>query len=161
MQPGRVAREARVEERRADAYVEILRLAEQESLRYNASLTNALIATREDEPGFEDLVPVPEDPPVDTRASIAAQIAAFASEEVESTYRMWRKHMDEVRGEWEGIQFVWLENYPHPVDIDILRPLRDELRPAESQARAAMADQIAHELRHRPTKQSPWGRGSR
>lgn len=152
LQPGRVAREARVEERRADAYVEILRLAEHESLTYNSRLTNALIAATEGYPHIEDRLPVPEDPPVDTRASLAAQTAAFASKEVATAYRTWRTRMDEIRGEWESIAFYWSENLApdEPVDVERLKPLRDELRPAERHARVAMADRIAAELRHRP-----------
>ena len=88
LQPARVAREARIEQRRADAYLEILRLAEQESLYYNATLTNMLIEATEDYPGLVNGVGVPEHPPVESRATLAAHVAAFASEEVAAAYRV-------------------------------------------------------------------------
>ncbi|MEK6443921.1 hypothetical protein [Pseudonocardia sp. T1-2H] len=154
LQPARVAREGRIEQRRADAYLEILRLAEQESLYYTARMTNLLIAAIEDQAGLESRIEVPEPPPVESRASLAAHVAGFASADVANAYRTWRTRMDEVRGAHEDIAFHWRENVaPYEVvELEMLQPMRDIRLPAEKQARIAMADQIAAELRHRRPK---------
>ena len=151
LQPARVAREARVEDRRATAYVEILKLAESESRYFNARAVNLVIAATEDYEGIESRVDVPAEPSVDSRAGLAAQVGAFASDDVTALFNTWRRRMDQVRGEYQEIGFYWAESLGghSAVELDRLDPFVNGLLPAERQARTTMADQIAAELRHR------------
>jgi hypothetical protein len=85
-QAARIAREGRIEQRRADAYMEVLRLAELESQYYDTRVVNLVIDAQEHYPGIKSQLAVREVPPVDSRAMMAAQISAFGSTDVYSAF---------------------------------------------------------------------------
>lgn len=145
------AREGRVQQRLAESYLEVLRLVELEAQWAKARVTNLKIAAEEDYPGIENRVRVPEQPAVDSRAVIAAHLAAFGSAQVGTLYRAWRERMTAVDDEHSNLDFYWREciGVGGAIEIDKLKRMLDELLPEEATARKLMAEAMAKDLGHR------------
>ncbi len=150
--------EERTQQRLADSYLEVLRIVEREGQWAEASITNWKLAAEEAEvepnpearnwlPGFKR-VKVPE-PAVTDRATIAAHLAAFGSENVRRLYQTWRYTTTAIDTEEDALRWDADQNYPYPPSLDDLKRLRDVLHPNEHAARQALADAIAEELGHR------------
>jgi hypothetical protein len=77
----KTAQETRINQRKAESYLEVLRLIEVEAQWADAWSTNRKIEAEEPIEGFEGRVPMPDKPPADTKAVIAAHLAAFGSED--------------------------------------------------------------------------------
>lgn len=130
-------------QRRADAYVEVLRVAETAG-QWASTTTPSL--------DFGD--PVPPLPDLAAQAQVQALVGAFGSTEVRDLERAWR---DSVRAVIKAVQAINVatstEGRHGVTGIDKMgtwRRLDEELRPAERAAREALADGIARELGHRP-----------
>ncbi len=147
--------EERTQQRLADSYLEVLRIVEREGQWIEASITNWKLAAEEAEvepkpdarnwlPGFKR-VKVPE-PTVTDRATIAAHLAAFGSENVRTLYHAWRSTTTAIDAEEDALRWDADQNYPYPPSIRDLKDLQEVLQPAELAARQALADAVAEEL---------------
>lgn len=150
--------EERTQQRLADSYLEVLRIVEREGQWIEASITNWKLAAEEAEvepnpdarnwlPGFKR-VKVPE-PAVTDRATIAAHLAAFGSENVRRLYQAWRSTTTAIDAEEDALRWDADQNYPYPPSIRDLKDLQEVLQPEELAARQALADAVAEELGHR------------
>lgn len=145
------AREGRVQQQLAESYLEVLRLVELEAQWATAIATNLKIAAEEGYPGILERVEVPEPPAVDSRAVIAAHLAAFGSAQVGTLYRAWRERMTAGDDEHRYLGFCWREciRPGGAIEIDKLKRMLDELLPEEAAARKLMAEAMAKHLGHR------------
>jgi hypothetical protein len=117
---------------------------------------------REPIEGFEGRVPMPDKPPADTKAVSAAHLAAFGSKTVRREYSAWRKRMDATDREFNELAIYWREDRNgHPINLERLKPLLDELLPVEATARTSLAEQIAWDLGHRKPDRRRLRRGPR
>ncbi|MGH3936453.1 MAG: hypothetical protein ACRDS1_15990 [Pseudonocardiaceae bacterium] len=157
-QNAKLARETRTQQRLADSYLEVLRIVEREGLWIEASVANWKIAAEEAEvepipearnwlPGFKR-VKVPE-PAVTDRATTAAHLAAFGSDNVRRLYQAWRSTVTAIDTEEDALHWDADQNYPYPPSLDNLKRLLNALQPNERGARQALAGAIAKELGHR------------
>ena len=137
----KTARETRINQRKAESYLEVLRLIELEAQWVEAWLTNRKIEAEEPIEGFEGRVPEPNKPPADGKAIIAAHLAAFGSKDVRQEYAAWRELMDAIDRERNSLAIYWREHRaPLPIDVERLKLFRDELLPAEAVVRTALAE---------------------
>jgi hypothetical protein len=148
-QSAKLARKTRVEQRLADSYLEVLRLVEREGQWVEARITNQEIAAAEAEnfDSYPSRVKMSE-PDVTDRATIAAHLAAFGSDNVRRLYPAWRSTITAIENEETTLSWGAIEDSEAP-SFDDLKRLRDVLYPTERAARQAMADAIAEELGHR------------
>jgi hypothetical protein len=158
-QNAKLARETRTQQRLAESYLDVLRIVEREGQWIEASVTNWKLAVEEEaEFGVDAVVngyvtgfkrvKVPE-PAVTDRATIAAHLAAFGSDNVRGLYETWRSTITAINAEEDVLGWNATENYPPGPSLDDLKRLQDVLQPQELAARQALADAIAEELGHR------------
>lgn len=157
-QNANLARETRTQQRLAESYLEVLRIVEREGQWIEARITNWKIAAEEqaafgphpeagDHVGFER-VRMPE-PAVTDRATIAAHLAAFGSDNIRELYEVWRSTVTAIDTKEDSLRSIVEMDYPETPSLDELKRLRDVLHPKEVAARQALADAIAEELGHR------------
>src|SRR3954467_588291 len=75
----KTARETRVQTRKAESYLEVLRLVQLHAQQAETQSANMRIAANEPVLDFDRKIPQPEGPSADSRAVIAAYLAAFGS----------------------------------------------------------------------------------
>jgi hypothetical protein len=134
-----MAREAREQERLGNAYVRLLGMAERAGQW--AQMVKPIMDT--DPPQ-----PVPPLPDLAEQAEVAALISAFGSDETRDAMQKWLEIFRQI------IVTVQLIGFEEEADRrggggDFGQPRRTlhELRPAEAEAREALARQVASELR--------------
>ncbi len=91
-------------------------------------------------------------PDVTDWSGSAALLGAFGSAAIQRRYKVWRDAVDALDTEHEVLEWNWYEeggDPSRPVDSKTLVALLTELLPAESAARIALAEAVAHELGHR------------
>jgi hypothetical protein len=145
----KTAREQRVQQRLAEAYLELLRLVEQEG-----SWVRQRIENLEDRaldpygyatsPMVSRQIPSPESTDAVTMTAI---LAAFGSDDVRQRHLEWRSAVTAIEREWDSLQWDWTENYDpeHQVTEDELREMT-KAKPREMATRQALAEAIRAEL---------------
>lgn len=146
-----LARENRIQQRLADAYVDVLQIVEREGLWLQAAVTNLKNSVWDE---YEQIprLRAPE-PTLADQATAAALLAAFGSNDVRENYDEWRSAMSAALQEREGVYWNLQESGDpdaRPSEQD-LRELAEIRYPREQAARSRLADAIARELGHRPT----------
>jgi hypothetical protein len=132
-------RRTRKHDRRADVYLDVLRMAELESRALAATTTQWAIA----ENYGVGTQPAPvATPDVQEQARIVARLRAFGSGKVRAAYDEWRRSADSIDSEQEHQRSGWELNNDEPMTDKLFL----ELHPTEERARAALADAIAAEL---------------
>lgn len=126
-----LTREGRFEERRIDAYLEILRLVEHKTLWWERNLLRTE-ATGDPQYtyGYSTLPELPRAPEVDELATIDALLAAFGSEELVESCAGWVTATERLDGLYEVAAWNYHENYHGPdteTDPKDLANLRLEL----------------------------------
>ncbi len=146
-----MAREQRREQRAADAYLHILRLAEQESQWLDSCVRNFGLDFDELRFGLVTSIDVPK-PPLLDRATASALIAAYASITVAERHAAWRSSADSVVCQIDAVNSL-VASTGDPtdghLDGDQMKAFTDTLQPAEQRARRVLADAVAAELGHR------------
>jgi hypothetical protein len=136
----KLARETRVQQHLAESYLEVLRIVECEGQWVQATITNWEHAAEEAECGFHiERVKMPPEPAVTDRATIAAHLAAFGSDNVCTYYKTWRSIIEDIE-----IEVGVVELYPDPPHPTYRA--EQPKRFLELRARKALADGIAVEL---------------
>jgi hypothetical protein len=141
-----MAREARRYQRLTEAYVPVLDFAFK--VGQWSELVRPMIQIGEVKP--------PPLPSLDEQAHVQALIAAYASPEVKQLMLAWREHLNNVRKADMTIGFAQQHDARGHIDdgAEWLK-LEQEYRPAERQARQALADQVSHELGEGPREIEP------
>jgi hypothetical protein len=106
----RVARHARVDEKRIDACVEILRLVEHRTLWFESRVAGAELAG---DP-FENTPKLPREPDVGERAIIETLLAAFGSSSLRNACSGWTGAALELEKQLEVAAWNWNESYHGP-----------------------------------------------
>ncbi len=139
-----LAREARQQERLADAYVEVLRIVEE--VAHWAQRVRPML----------DTSPLPEPPPLPSIAEqirMQALLGAFASEDVQARYEAWCQSVYAIQA--ADMELTWHERSVNRHgqsgidDAEVWRRLALELKPKERVLRQALIDTVAAELGHR------------
>lgn len=142
----RLTRENRIEDKRADAYLELLRLIEREGLALESTMTRLEART---EPDYGQATPRTTDrPPLSERAAISALLVAFGSPALKSHVESWAEAVKQFDDEYERLAFDWMQNVGdpnEPIESASLDGLRGVLL-AEQQERREVARQIVDEL---------------
>jgi hypothetical protein len=144
----KTAREGRIEQRRADAYLRVLTIVEREG-----HWAEAWVATFGDLPDphdeFAELLVKPPGPDVADRATMSALLAAYGSSEVRDRYAAWRAAADVItRGVRSTLHWLSVDPDAGPTE-EYLKEMRDEQVPKEQALRRDLAEAIARELGHR------------
>lgn len=136
----------RQQERLQDAYLALL-----QAMRRSGLWAQNVKPTLDTDPPR----PVPDPADDDDWSRVLALLDAYGSPEVRELHAKWLSVINEVgRAAWD-IEFrrVHKEQLPRRLDgetqFDVYERLDKELRPAEREARQAVADQVAVELRAR------------
>ena len=132
----RVADRERAQQRKAEAYVQVLEVTEQLGLW--AQNVNPVVDTG------QELPPLPELP---KQLSSQARLLAFASPEVEAFWMDWRKAFNAVRQ--AHIEMAYRsrdQNSPYIKFLEVMNELEDILRPKEKEQRKLLAEKIRAEL---------------
>jgi hypothetical protein len=145
-----LARENRVQQRLAEAYLDVLRIAEREGLWWNAEAYNLWAHAVEDD---DDPIPRrrPSPPELADQATVAALLAAFASSTVRARYSDWRQAVETLSDAHRAIIWNLHQDYPRSPTVEDLAPMREVAGPQEEAARERLAEAIAAELGHRET----------
>jgi hypothetical protein len=143
----KLAREARTQERLADAYVEVLTIA----ARVGAWAQSVRPILDTNPPA----VPPPL-PSVEEQMRAEALLLAFGSKAARHVFELWRESAWEViRGD-QSIAFgqqLAKEQGPSGIDhITIWRKLHEEQKPNEKERRGDLAETLSSELAGQPTK---------
>lgn len=142
----KTAREGRIEQRRADAYLQVLTIVEREGHWTEAWLANFGDLPERDDEYAEALVSPPA-PEVADRAKASALLAAYGSSEVRDRHAAWRTATNLITHEIRS-HLHWLSfDRDYGVDEESLK--RQEQLPKEQAARRDLAEAIASELGHR------------
>ncbi len=145
----RTARETQVRQRRADAYLEVLRLMEANAHWVTASAANLeMNSDKEWSKYFEGAYDrkVPEAPALGSEAVMRAHVAAFGSADAKVAFKAWQAAMLPIDEFFANLGFIVIEsNNGAPPDSEQIKPLLDAL-PVEEQARAAFAEAAAKDL---------------
>jgi hypothetical protein len=144
-----VTQETLRQQRLADAYLELLRLVEQEGQWVEAKVSN-LVTASEDELGIFKRMHVPT-PDLADRSTAAALLAAVGSREVRLKHERWRKSVTTFEDAFAALQWEHQEHGDprEPLTADDLFALVHEVHPVEQAARSELAEAIARELGHR------------
>jgi hypothetical protein len=135
----RQERRTKKHDRRADVYLDVLRMAELESRALMAVTTQWAIAENFGVGTQPANVTTPD---VQEQALIVARLRAFGSRMVRTAYDEWRRSADSLGSEQEYQRSGWELNHDEPTTDKLFL----ELHPAEDRARAALADAIAADL---------------
>lgn len=147
----RTARATQLRQRKADAYLEVLRLMEVQAQWVTANASN--FETNSDQEYyrfFEDQYDrqLPDPPALGSQAVMRAHVAAFGSTEARATFKAWLTTVTPIDGFFADLPFIVSEsNNGAPPDEAQLKPLLDAL-PVEERARAAFAEAAAKDLEH-------------
>lgn len=144
-----LARENRVQQRLADAYLDVLRLTEREGLWLNALVSNWVASAIESE-----YDPIPRlrapSPELADQATVGALLAAFGSREVMEAHAQWRSKVGPIIDADETLRW----NLQEGGDPEA-RPSAEDLQPLsrahkeELLTRKSLAEAVAAELGHR------------
>ncbi|MFD6265561.1 hypothetical protein ACFWFK_31070 [Micromonospora chalcea] len=132
----RLAKEQRVHQQRASAYVEVLTIAE----RVGQWVSLAKPAIDFGNP------PPPELPDFLDQARSQALLNAYGSAAVKAKFKEWRSAVDDVIKAVEQIDFLQANPEPGVSRTKVWADLETRLRPKEREARRLLADQVADEL---------------
>ncbi|MFG2103560.1 hypothetical protein ACGFJ5_23520 [Micromonospora echinaurantiaca] len=132
----RLAKEQRVHQQRASAYVEVLTIAER--VGQWVSLTKPAIDFGSPPP--------PALPDFLDQARSQALLNAYASTAVKTKFKEWRSTVDEVIRAVEQIEFLTENPEPGVSRARVWADLETKFRPKEREARKLLADQMADEL---------------
>lgn len=154
-QNANLARENRTYQRLAESYLEVLRLVEREGQWVEECMSA---------PFPRSPANTPPEPVVTARATIAAHLAAFGSENVRSHYQSWRSTITDIErtvifSDQEVDNVYEAAKYGLPLRQEGLNPVEYLMQQwaDEVSARQALADTIAEELgRHRPAAARWW-----
>ena len=141
---GRVARQGRVDEKRIDACVEILRLVEHKTLWFESRVTAVDIAG---DP-FENAPKLPREPDAGEQAIIATLLAAFGSPPLREACVGWTEAAKEMDKQLEVAAWNWEQNYhgpetpTDPDDLDALRQRLEVLVREKRTMEAAVAQEV-------------------
>lgn len=142
----RLASENRIEDKRTDAYLELLRLIEREGLAVESTMTRLDALT---EPDYGQAKPRTTDrPPLSERAAINALLVAFGSQALKLRVESWADSVRQFDEEYDRLAFDWMQNMGdpnEPIETGSLDGLRAVLL-AEQQERRAVGRQIVEEL---------------
>lgn len=145
-----LAREQRIQQRCADGYLQVLRLAEQEAQWLDGCVHNLCLDPQGLWYGAVERIEVPKSAVTD-RATAAALMAAFGSMTVRACHAAWREAADalseRVTNICIGINLAGTQHEKVP-DKE-MEFLTDELQPKERATRQALAEAVAAELGHR------------
>lgn len=148
-QTGRLAREQRIQQRSADGYLQVLKLAEQEAQWLDAFVHNYGLDDELEQYGVDISIRVPE-PAVSDRATANALLAAFGSSKVRAAHAAWRTAADSFDKLVKDIRVGFqLNGPPYTIDDKEMSTLTKNLQPSERSARQALAEAVATELGHR------------
>ena len=144
------ARLQREQQRSADAYLQVLQLAELEAQWVDSLLHNLHLDWDEVRWGVTEVLRVPE-PAVTDRASASALLAAFGSAGVRAQHAGWRAAADQYREFVTGLLLSLQadgdpDGEPSREQLEIMK---GTLQPAERAQRTRLAELIASELGHR------------
>lgn len=141
---GKLVREGRVQERRIDAYLQLLRLVERHTLWIERSMQGAEVTG---DP-YADAPKLPVDPDPAELATIDALVAAFASEKLRRVILQWRTAAAEFDGLLKVAAWNWEQDYSgpdtptHPRDLDNLRAQCHVVTEERSAVEAVIAQEI-------------------
>lgn len=140
----KAARRAQINEHRARAYLELLKLVEGEGawLDYRSDYATYLVFRRY---GTERPADVPK-PDAQDRADREALLAAYGSTDVRAKHGNWAAAVDAVVSEHNGIAFRWDGIDEDGRSREDLIELKDDLVPAQVRARQALRTAVADEL---------------
>jgi len=142
----RLTRENRIEDKRADAYLELLRLIEREGLALESTIARLDAYT---EPDYGQAKPrTTERPPLAERAAINALLAAFGSTVLKLRVEGWVEAVQQFDDEYDRLAFNWTQSAgdpDEPIERGSLDGLRGRLR-SEQGERKEVARAIVEEL---------------
>lgn len=152
----RLTREGRFEERRIDAYLEILRLVEHRTLWW-AQRVMRLEASGDPQYiyGPSNMPELPRTPEVDDMATLDALLAAFGSSQLVQTCKGWVASTVRLAGLLEAAAWNYDQNYAGPdteTDPEDLAKIRGEvqnLRRERDQVAQAVRREIEVVRRHK------------
>jgi hypothetical protein len=149
-QSAKLAKEQRVQQRSADGYLQVLRLAEQEAQWLDSCVHNFGLDHQDLYYGAAERIDVPR-PAVADRATASAVLAAFGSTAVRARHAEWRSAADAFSELVNNIIIgLHLSDDPHEtVSDESMKTLTEDLQPKERAARQALAEAVASELGHR------------
>lgn len=147
----RVTTQNRIEDKRADAYLELLRSIERKGLALESTLGWLDAGT---EPDYGQPQPRrSERPPLSDRSAIRALLAALGSPALQLRTEAWFEKVKQFDDEYDSLAFDWLQNSDdpnEPIDRKSLDLIRAALQ-SEMTERREVAKQIVQELNsHQP-----------
>lgn len=150
----RTARATQVRQRKADAYLEVLRLMEvmEGQAQWVTTETSNLESNSDKEyyrifEGQYDRE-LPDPPALGSQAVMRAHVAAFGSTEAKARLKAWLAAMAPIDDFFADLPFIIIEsNNGLSPNSEQLKPLLDAL-PPEERARAAFAEAVANDLEH-------------
>lgn len=107
---GQLTREGRVQERRIDGYLELLRLVERRSLWFETLADRAELVG---DP-YAKLPPLPPEPEASELATIKALLAAFGSEKLKTVCSRWTDAVKKFERASEIAEWNWEQDYSGP-----------------------------------------------
>lgn len=139
---------ARVEQHKADAYIEILELVEREGRWQHQRAANLMARSEQDRPtGYSVEKPAESD-----RIRTAALLGAFGSKPLREKHDNWSYVVAGLDREYDHLEFARLQDYGGapgaPVEASALTNLLSRL-PLEERERESLRSAIAAELGHR------------
>ncbi|MET7820882.1 hypothetical protein AB0F59_30525 [Micromonospora lupini] len=132
----RIAKEQRVHQQRASAYVEVLTIAE----RVGQWVSLVKPAINFGSP------PPPDLPDFLDQARSQALLNAYGSTAVKAKFNEWRSAVDDVTRAVEQIDFLTKNPEPGVSRTKVWADLETRIRPREREARKLLGDQMADEL---------------
>lgn len=138
---GRRETRNRIFDRRADAYLKLIRLIEARGRSVQDHIWNAR-KSDEHNMGYGQRIEVDEPRRVE-HAEAASLVAAFGSDSVRTSFETWSSTLDAVDDEFDSLGFQWSENPETPLDTD---RLGDVLGPAEIAARTDVGRLVREEM---------------
>jgi hypothetical protein len=141
--PVQVARE----QRKADGYLEVLQIMEQEALWLANVEYNSKLDDHDLEMGIVGVISNPR-PERSAHARAAALLGARGTKKAQDAYRSWRSVIDEAERFVEGLSFDASENYPHGPSDNLVTRFSEHIRPREIRARDHFTMIVKSELSH-------------
>ncbi len=143
------ARATQVRQRKADSYLEVLRLMEAKAQWVTGSVENLKTNSDEEFARYFDGQydqPVPDLPALSAQPVMRAHVAAFGSSAARDAFKLWLAATAPIDAYFAELGFIVIEsNNGRPPSKEQLKPLLDAL-PAEERARAAFAEAVAADL---------------
>jgi len=143
------SRPQRVQQRLAEAYLELLKLVEREGQWVQQGIEH-LEASAYDKYDFVNAFQVRtvSEPTKMDAVTMVAIVAAFGSQSVRECHKAWRMAVDDIDLEHRILQWNWEQNGDPEalITLDEQKKLQSELKPLELTTRQALADAIGAEL---------------